>query len=892
MPSSVSERNVALHSRIQLMKRILSYTPLFVLIALVISVFDITPLVATYAATYIAPRAGSSITESVSKSGVADTKPNDGIGSQTIQWTIDYDLSSAAPLSGITLSDTWSTGQTLITNSVHTPGGTWSFNQQDGTTLIFSNTLVAPNGKGAGIPLSIPLSGPISFSGGGDGYNPALTANGKLLGINHHTSSAGIWCYDLIANAVCSGYKVFPGINTTTGSVVRAIGNKIYIMGSDTASGSNGQPGNIYCWDTDTDSLCGVSPHIDDDYDRLVVASGKLYTLLSTGEVDCFDASAELARCSGYPIQINVPASTGNLGNGLLPVGDSLYALNWLGNLNCLNLANQGFCEGWSSTPLTAMIGEDILFPRLDADGTITGICQIGAGTPADCYDLDGTNPTNITDMAELTSGTYSFANEGDYYGSRVYFAGFQNNVTCWDWATSAACTGSGFDSNGRVTAALGLPYGITHDSGCLYTFGDGGSLFSLDPFSGETPCARSTGQVTVNIDDFYNATPGTVSAGWDKVSLSDIDLTAGVEFNSLIVEVINPSDSSVITGPTEMISSTGVIDLSSVSTATRSLKLQVVAQPVGTTAWADQIGPKIWLTFDSGTPVQFSYQTMITCAGNSQSHTNTITTILDPHSDQATLNDLCADATPTATPTSTPTDTPTATSTSTPTPTETPTSTPTDTSTPTPTSTSTATSTSTPTATATETSTSTPTETQTPTPTSTPAATSTPVNQLVQQKFTAASSTTVSDTTYPTLSTNGVLTMRLQVTNISTPLNNVVFRVSKLPNGYLLNADGSPGQVGSQLTVSDSALPGSNQVWDTNELLVQDFRIGLMTRAGFAFQVDVYANKISAQKPIGRRPNNVADQVFVGSFTVVVDPNAPIVYDTIIYVPLMLVKE
>lgn len=133
---------------------------------------------------------------------------------------------------------------------------------------------------------------------------------------------------------------------------------------------------------------------------------------------------------------------------------------------------------------------------------------------------------------------------------------------------------------------------------------------------------------------------------------------------------------------------------------------------------------------------------------------------------------------------------------------------------------------------------------------------------------------------------------MRLQVTNISTPLNNVVFRVSKLPNGYLLNADGSPGQVGSQLTVSDSALPGSNQVWDTNELLVQDFRIGLMTRAGFAFQVDVYANKISAQKPIGRRPNNVADQVFVGSFTVVVDPNAPIVYDTIIYVPLMLVKE
>jgi len=129
-------------------------------------------------------------------------------------------------------------------------------------------------------------------------------------------------------------------------------------------------------------------------------------------------------------------------------------------------------------------------------------------------------------------------------------------------------------------------------------------------------------------------------------------------------------------------------------------------------------------------------------------------------------------------------------------------------------------------------------------------------------------------------------------VTNISTPLNNVIFRVNKLPNNYLLNADGGPGQVGSQLTVLNNALPSGNQVWDTNELLVQDFRIGLITRTGFAFQVDVYANKLTAQRTVGHQPNMVADQVFVGSFTVVVDPNAPIVYDTIIYVPLMLVND
>ncbi|KPV53198.1 hypothetical protein SE17_11025 [Kouleothrix aurantiaca] len=479
------------------------------------------------------------------------------------------------------------------------------------------------------------MTGPINFTGGGDGFNPTITASGKIVGINHHTSNAGIWCYDMTTNAVCPGYKMSSGFNTALDPIARAIGNKIYIVGSDVVTSTS----NIYCWDTDSDSLCGSSPHLDNGFDRLEVANGKLYTLVNTGQVDCFDPSNDLARCSGYPVQVNVPAITGS--NGILPVGNSLYVLNGNGKLNCLNLATRGFCSGWSSTPLSGVSGEDILFPRLNAGGSITGICQIGGGTPANCYDLDGSNPTSNSAMSVLTTGTLSDLNDGTYYGSRVYFGG--GSVSCWNWATNAVCAGAGFDSSGHTTAQLGSAYGITHDPGCLYTFGHAGSLYSLDPTTGETPCGNSTGTVTVNIDDYYNAVPGSIAANWDKVSLTDVNLTAGAEFNSIIVKVINPANNSVVAGPTEMIGSAGEIDLSGVSSSIRTLQLQVVAKPVGTTAWQDNINPKIWLTFISTTPVQFSYKTTIMCAGLSQNHTNTISTLLDPHSSKATVSNLCA---------------------------------------------------------------------------------------------------------------------------------------------------------------------------------------------------------------------------------------------------------
>ena len=634
---------------------------------------------------FAAPTRVGSATEAVSKVGVAGPMPGDGTGTQIINWTVDYDLTSSTPLTDVTLTDSFSGGQTLVPGSVHTPGGTWNYSQPDSTSINFTNALVAPNGRGSGISLPIPLSGSINLSGAGDGFNPAITDSGKILGVNHHTGAdiahpngaAAIWCYDMTAKATCPNYEMLPGIQTPNDAIARAIGNKIYLVTSDVGSGYIAQAGYIYCWDTASDSTCGQSQHLA-GFDQLEIIGGKLYTLLITGEIDCYDPANALAECTGYPVQVNVPATSYDgayNANSLLPVGNNLYALNVAGLLNCLDVNTQSLCSGWSST-LVGQTGEGTLFPRMDINGTITGICQIGPATAADCYDLDGTHAANLPAMSVLTAGNpgqyFGFADDGTYFGTRVYLAGFQNGIACWDWFTNAPCTGAGFDVNGHVSdlgVTFSYPYGVTHDLGCLYTFGDSGSLYSIDPDSGISPCPLSTGQATINIDDFYGATtPGSVSATWDEISLTDVDLGLGNEFSSLVVTVVNPADNSIIAGPSEMIDSAGTIDLSGVSSSIRSLKLDVVASPVGTGAWQDNINPKIWLSFASNTPIQFTYQTTISCSGLQQSASNTINTTLDPHSDLASVTGLCSDATPT------PTRTPTVGFTKTPTKTRTPT--------------------------------------------------------------------------------------------------------------------------------------------------------------------------------------------------------------------------
>ena len=125
-----------------------------------------------------------------------------------------------------------------------------------------------------------------------------------------------------------------------------------------------------------------------------------------------------------------------------------------------------------------------------------------------------------------------------------------------------------------------------------------------------------------------------------------------------------------------------------------------------------------------------------------------------------------------------------------------------------------------------------------------------------------------------------------LKLENEGKSLRNVSFRVVKLTqNNYLLNADGGPGQVGSRISVLNSALPGSNQRWDEDEKLTQNFRIGLMSRSGFTLQVDVYASKINSNAAGVDSTSDPEAEELIDSYLVEVDPEGAV---TVLYLPLV----
>jgi hypothetical protein len=161
--------------------------------------------------------------------------------------------------------------------------------------------------------------------------------------------------------------------------------------------------------------------------------------------------------------------------------------------------------------------------------------------------------------------------------------------------------------------------------------------------------------------------------------------------------------------------------------------------------------------------------------------------------------------------------------------------------------------------------------------------------SQTVLKGIKITTLTTTPDATYPAQSTQGVAAFSLKLENKGNALRNVSFRVTRLTNNnYLLNADGGPGQVGSKLSLPNSALPGGNQLWDKQERLTQNFRIGLMSRRVFLLLVDVYASKTTVTAAGADATGSAETEELVDSYVVEVDPEGAVTLDNRIYLPVV----
>lgn len=568
----------------------------------------------------------------------------------TAQWRLNYENTSGAMLTNAKINSHLSSGQTYMPGSAQTPPGwTVEFSTDGGssyvtqepasgvTDLRFGASLVPPKAEGQVTSLLQPLL-PVSQGTGGDGWIPIVAGN-RIYAIFHHMGPnvPVLSCIDRTTNQVCPGYPKIIGpyytSNTPGGGVF--FNNRIYFrVQSPTQFG-------LMCWDSTTNASCGFTPlanlpgNTPTQHDRGTgprAIGQRIFMVTDDHRVHCFDVATQ-ALCPGYPvnsqlIQANVAPFQTGASSGFMDMevdGTRIYASigGYAGGINgaylhCFDTATAAPCADW-----TAPVHENDpryygLFFRKDSSGVRNGICLMGeAGAPI-CYDLTGANRVSFSQMGNFPClGGCFYSMQGDTEaGTKIIFGGnLASQVQCWDWSINGPCQGSGY-VNGIVPNQT-YNYGAVYDGTCVITLGDAGLLKTFDPATGNSPCAVTGAAATTTVaqTSFY-CDGATHPATWDKARVIDVNLTPNVEFRSFVITVVDENN-NVVAGPTDMVGTNGILDLSGVDASKTKLTAKVSANAMtnGSSypAWSDGVPPKIALTFNSD-PIQACFKTKVVC--------------------------------------------------------------------------------------------------------------------------------------------------------------------------------------------------------------------------------------------------------------------------------------
>lgn len=576
-----------------------------------------------------------------------------------VEWSSSYSNTGNDILRDVVLDMEVDSVQSIVPNSVKAPIG-WSveYSSDNGKTyspqfkitanaLRFFNSSVLPDDQGAGSLVSLPLFSSLNLNGGGDGYVPILLGDGRMMGVNHHQAKPNIWCYDLNKEAACAGYPRSLGdAPNGVAPMTALIEGKLYI-GDDSGGSEYGQKGKLYCWDTESHKSCGQSPVVDGGgYAGPVAIDDKLYVLTRNYNIDCYDPKNSLKRCSGFsPVGVGVRSLPNkawwNFGADLLVHNKRIYITSTEGKLSCFDSLTKKPCADWGTNPITTSLGYGNVFKRTSGTGSINGICVAGYRSNALCYNLKGTGRSVIemSHVHRVRPGVN--AQYEAYYGTRVIFAQLypENNLSCWDWATNAACKGADMQNGTMGSGTLGSPYGVVSDGACVFSFGDAGKLMSWDPNTGSTPCVKASAKVNLSLD--VSMCDPNNSYSWKSAKLFDTNLTKNKEFKSFKVRLVDPTTQQILTDFVELIGTKGEWDLSSISSNVRKLELHAEGVPVGKVAWQDNVMPKVGLTVSSKTPSQFCFQSNLSCGASSvqASHQVTSSTNLTQKSQVSACN-------------------------------------------------------------------------------------------------------------------------------------------------------------------------------------------------------------------------------------------------------------
>ncbi len=462
---------------------------------------------------------------------------------------------------------------------------------------------------------------PISQGTGGDGHVPILVGT-KVFAFFHHSLPTSVTCMDRATGKLCPGYPrtVWQMGTTDINGPGAVVDGKIYVHLISTGYGGSTRGVSLYCWDTRTDSTCGLEvlgrvPAAQSDAASFpVLVQGKIYVAAQDGRMYCYDPSAD-QPCATPSTPTGLAANASSQMDVVTHAG-RIYASDGIGAVACLVVPSMAPCGGWASPK---ELGGWNLLTQHDAAGVPTGVCAV-QGAAGQCV----TDAGQLSTMADVpvNDGYYGNTEEGET-GRRTFIASLSHGgLGCWDWSTSAPCAGDNFDAAGWVTldsSDAGLPsaYGTTWDGSCLVALGDPGQVFTMD-VEGNSPCTSlATGSSSLSMDLRDQRCDASVGrAAWREVSLLETN-PSGTELTSVRVRVLDAATGAeLLTG--DLIGGTGRLSLAGIDPLTHpSLRVEAIAVArAGDTAWSDGVAPRIALSWTAD-PMQvcFTTATTVDCA-------------------------------------------------------------------------------------------------------------------------------------------------------------------------------------------------------------------------------------------------------------------------------------
>lgn len=455
--------------------------------------------------------------------GVAGfTAPADAVTS-SIQLTRDVTMPTppATSFAGATSGDGWDVqflGDRIFNVFHHN-----STNYMVDCHLQSTGAHCDTTGGAASWPKTITAPGGATFSTPGHATGMVDSATGHFYGWTTRVAdqTGGVVCVDLTSTAAdpfCgftaltgAGEAQLPFAGSVDGSAV--VGTRMYAVNSSGVT--SGAGGKLLCFDSATDAACGQP-----------------FTIPGvTGAASMYDWTVTIA------------------GKVFMQVGTSL---------SCFDPATSAICAG--SWPVSTQANTARPFAHLTAAGDQDGVC-VPVPNSVPCWDLTGQTIATPAALASSIAGGGNWESSATV-GARVFVAGSDSKVYCYDFAAAAEC-----QNFPKAMTGSNLLYTVNPDPvrfGCIWTNADSGAsqIQNFDAFTGATGCG-STIRVAASV-----VIPQPLCGASSWVSATVVD-PAPSAYASAKLD-ISTSNGAPVAGATGLaVDANGNVDLSTLALGT-----------------------------------------------------------------------------------------------------------------------------------------------------------------------------------------------------------------------------------------------------------------------------------------------------------------------------------